>query len=87
MPILPIAWRRYAGAQNSSRRVIARQGEAATSMHFILEGRVGVIVDQEDGRAVRVRSLGRQTTIGEMGLIAQKPAQRHHPGGSRQRPL
>jgi SulP family sulfate permease len=53
--------------------VIARQGENAGSMHFILEGRVGVILEQEDGRAVRVRSLGPQTTIGEMGLIARKP--------------
>jgi SulP family sulfate permease len=53
--------------------VIARQGENATSMHFILEGRVGVILEQEDGREIRVRSLGPQTTIGEMGLIAHKP--------------
>jgi SulP family sulfate permease len=53
--------------------VIAHQGESATSMHFILEGRVGVILEQEDGRALRVRSLGPQTTIGEMGLIARKP--------------
>ena len=53
--------------------VIARQGEAANSMHFILEGRVGVFVTQEDRREIRVRSLGPQTTIGEMGLIAHKP--------------
>lgn len=53
--------------------VIARQGEDARSMHFILEGRVGVILEQEDGRALRVRSLGPETTIGEMGLIAKKP--------------
>ncbi len=53
--------------------VIARQGDAANAMHFILEGRVGVFVTQEDGRELRVRSLGSQTTIGEMGLIAHKP--------------
>jgi SulP family sulfate permease len=53
--------------------VIARQGEAARSMHFILEGRVGVFVMQEDGRSLRVRSLGSGTTIGEMGLIARRP--------------
>jgi SulP family sulfate permease len=53
--------------------VIARQGEPAASMHFILEGRVGIIVDVGDGRAMRVRSLGRHTTIGEMGLITQRP--------------
>ena len=53
--------------------IIARQGEPATSMHFILEGRVGIIVDMGDGRTMRVRSLGRHTTIGEMGLITQRP--------------
>jgi sulfate permease, SulP family len=53
--------------------IIARQGEAAASMHFILEGRVGIIVDVGDGRTMRVRSLGRHTTIGEMGLITQRP--------------
>jgi SulP family sulfate permease len=53
--------------------VIARQGDAADSMHFILEGRVGVIVDLSDGRTMRVRSLGRHTTIGEMGLITGRP--------------
>ena len=52
--------------------IIARQGETAASMHFILEGRVGVIVDLPEGRAVRVRSLGRHTTVGEMGLISQR---------------
>lgn len=53
--------------------VIARQGEDASSMHFILEGRVGVILAQDDGKELRVRSLGPQTTIGEMGLITHKP--------------
>jgi sulfate permease, SulP family len=53
--------------------IIARQGDAAASMHFILEGRVGIIVDVGDGRTMRVRSLGRHTTIGEMGLITHRP--------------
>jgi SulP family sulfate permease len=53
--------------------IIARQGDAATSMHFILEGRVGIIVNVDDGRTMRVRSLGRHTTIGEMGLITHRP--------------
>ncbi len=51
--------------------IIARQGDAAASMHFILEGRVGIMVDLHDGRTTRVRSLGRHTTVGEMGLIAR----------------
>jgi len=54
-------------------QVIARQGEPATSMHFILDGRVGIVVDLDDGRTVRLRSLGRHTTIGEMGLITGRP--------------
>jgi SulP family sulfate permease len=53
--------------------IIARQGDAAASMHFILEGRVGIIVDVGEGRTMRVRSLGRHTTIGEMGLITHRP--------------
>ncbi|HET7679303.1 MAG TPA: SulP family inorganic anion transporter [Xanthobacteraceae bacterium] len=53
--------------------IIARQGERSDSMHFILEGRVGVIVEGGGGRRIRVRSLGQHTTIGEMGLITRRP--------------
>ena len=49
--------------------VIAAQGAPADSMHFILEGRIGIIVNMEGGRSIRMRSLGPHTTIGEMGLI------------------
>jgi sulfate permease, SulP family len=52
--------------------IIATQGNPAGSMHFILEGRVGIIVKMDDGRSVRVRSLGPRTTIGEMGLITRQ---------------
>ena len=52
--------------------IIASQGEAADCMHFILEGRVGIFVTFDDGRSVRVRSLGPHTTIGEMGLITRQ---------------
>jgi sulfate permease, SulP family len=50
--------------------IIVRQGEAADSMHFILDGRVGVVVNDGNRPKVRVRSLGPHTMIGEMGLIA-----------------
>ncbi|WP_027580923.1 SulP family inorganic anion transporter [Bradyrhizobium sp. Ai1a-2] len=50
---------------------IVRVGDAADSMHFILDGRVGVMVAADDGRPTRVRSLGRYTTVGEMGLVSQ----------------
>ena len=52
--------------------IIARQGEVANAMHFILEGRIGIIVELGEGRTMRVRSLGRHTTIGEMGLITHR---------------
>jgi len=53
--------------------IIVRAGDNADSMHFLLEGRVGVMVATEDDRITRVRSLGRYTTIGEMGLVANTP--------------
>ncbi len=52
--------------------IIASQGDPADCMHFILEGRVGIIVEIDPGRMIRVRSLGPHTTIGEMGLITQQ---------------
>jgi SulP family sulfate permease len=53
--------------------IVARQGDPASSMHFILEGRIGIVVDRGEGRTMRLRSLGRHTTIGEMGLITGRP--------------
>ena len=53
--------------------IIVRAGEAADSMHFILDGRVGIMVPAAQGNNTRVRSLGRYTTIGEMGLVAHVP--------------
>lgn len=53
--------------------IIARAGEPADSMLFILNGRVGIMVDAGDGRHTRVRSLGRHTTVGEMGLVSRQP--------------
>jgi SulP family sulfate permease len=50
-------------------KVIAVQGASADSMHFILKGRVGIMIGLELGRETRVRSLGRHTTVGEMGLL------------------
>jgi SulP family sulfate permease len=52
---------------------VARQGEPSLSMHFILKGRVGIFVSTDDGRVVRVRSLGPHTTTGEMGLMTGRP--------------
>ena len=53
--------------------LIARQGAPSDSMHFILEGRIGVIVSVGPHSQIRVRSLGQNTTIGEMGLLTRQP--------------
>jgi sulfate permease, SulP family len=43
-------------------------------MHFILDGRVGIMISSgQGGGTTRVRSLGRYTTIGEMGLVSRAP--------------
>jgi SulP family sulfate permease len=52
--------------------IIAAQVDPADCMHFIVEGRIGVMVEAEDGPSIRVRSLGPHTTIGEMGLITRQ---------------
>ena len=56
-----------------TNEIVVRAGEAADSMHFILDGRVGVMIADNQGGTTRVRSLGRCTTIGEMGLVTQAP--------------
>jgi sulfate permease, SulP family len=53
--------------------IIVRTGDPASSMHFILDGRVGVMITHDHGTTSRVRSLGRYTTIGEMGLVLLAP--------------
>lgn len=57
----------------ASGEIIVRAGEAANSMHFILDGRVGIMISTGEGQTTRVRSLGRYTTIGEMGLVTRAP--------------
>ena len=53
--------------------IIAHQGAPSDSMHFIIEGRVGVLVNMGASSSIRVRSLGPHTTIGEMGLLTGQP--------------
>ena len=65
--------RRCQRIEVDATEIIVRAGDAADSMHFILDGRVGIMVPADDGRTTRVRSLGRFTTIGEMGLVSHAP--------------
>lgn len=53
--------------------IVARQNDSANCMHFILRGRLGIIVQLKNGASTRVRSLGRHTTVGEMGLLTGGP--------------
>jgi sulfate permease, SulP family len=54
--------------------IIVSAGAPADSMHFILDGRVGIMIPAGEGSGTtRVRSLGRYTTIGEMGLVTHAP--------------
>jgi SulP family sulfate permease len=52
--------------------IIARQGDPADALHFILDGRVSILLGSGDHQ-IRVRSLGPHTTVGEMGLISRQP--------------
>jgi SulP family sulfate permease len=65
--------RRCQRIEVDAAEIIVLAGDAADSMHFILDGRVGIMVPAGDGRTTRVRSLGRYTTIGEMGLVSHAP--------------
>jgi len=65
--------RRCLRTEFSAGDIIVNAGDAADSMHFILEGRVGIMVPTGDNRSTRVRSLGRYTTVGEMGLVTGAP--------------
>lgn len=65
--------RRCRRLEVAAGEIIVSAGEAADSMHFILDGRVGIMIPASEGRTTRVRSLGRYTTIGEMGLVSQAP--------------
>lgn len=57
--------------------IISRQGDASDCMHFVFEGRVGVMVDVGEGKLVRMRSLAKHTIIGEMGLLTRRPRSAH----------
>jgi SulP family sulfate permease len=63
--------RRCQRLEVTAGEIIVQAGDPADSMHFILDGRVGIMVPADDDRTTRVRSLGRYTTIGEMGLVSR----------------
>jgi SulP family sulfate permease len=65
--------RRCQRLEFAASETVAAAGDSADTMHFILQGRVGIMVPTGEGRNTRVRSLGRYTTVGEMGLVTRAP--------------
>jgi SulP family sulfate permease len=65
--------RRCQRLEFAAGETVAIAGDSADTMHFILQGRVGIMVPTGEGRSTRVRSLGRYTTVGEMGLVTRAP--------------
>ncbi|MET0970206.1 MAG: SulP family inorganic anion transporter [Tardiphaga sp.] len=63
--------RRCQRVEVAAGEIVAHAGDAAVAMHFILDGRLGIMVPAGDGKLTRVRSLGRYTTVGEMGLVSE----------------
>ena len=49
------------------------QGEAADSMYFIENGRLSVYLDMDMDERVRLRTLQRGSSVGEMGLYLHQP--------------
>jgi SulP family sulfate permease len=49
-------------------QVLIRQGEEANDLYFIEQGAVSVYREQEDGKPLRMRTLGLGTSVGELGL-------------------
>lgn len=65
--------RRCQRVEVAAGETVVQAGDAADSMHFILDGRLNIMIPAAEGRLMRVRSLGRYTTVGEMGLVADAP--------------
>lgn len=63
------------------------QGDTADALYFIEDGKLDIVMRAEDGTSVRLRSMARQTVVGEMGLyrsmdrtasvIAAEPSRAH----------
>jgi SulP family sulfate permease len=47
---------------------LIRQGDEADTLYFIELGEVSVYLELEDGRRVRLQTLGLGTAVGELGL-------------------
>ncbi len=53
--------------------VIMAQGDAGTCAYFIQEGRVGIVVEKEDGQILNMGTRGPGSLIGEMAIVDNQP--------------
>jgi len=52
---------------------LIRQGGTAEDMYYVVDGQVSIYLESEKGERVRLSSLGRGTTVGELGLYLDIP--------------
>ena len=53
--------------------IIMTQGEVGTCAYFIQEGRVGIVVEKEDGKLLQMGTRGPGSIIGEMAIVDSMP--------------
>jgi SulP family sulfate permease len=49
------------------------QGDMPDNLYLIESGKVAVMLEIDDGRTIRLRTMGSGTVLGEMGLYTKKP--------------
>jgi SulP family sulfate permease len=50
-----------------------REGDASEHLYFIESGNITILLELDDGKNVRLQTMGSGTVIGEMGLYSKKP--------------
>jgi diguanylate cyclase len=53
--------------------IIMAQGDAGTCAYFIQEGRVGIVVEKDDGNVLDMGTRGPGSIIGEMAIVDNQP--------------
>ncbi len=53
---------------------LIRQGAPSQNLYFIQAGQVTVRLEEENGKNIRLRTMGRGTVVGELGVYLGRPA-------------
>jgi EAL domain-containing protein (putative c-di-GMP-specific phosphodiesterase class I)/CRP-like cAMP-binding protein len=53
--------------------IIMTQGEVGTCAYLIQEGRVGIVVEKQDGKLLQMGTRGEGSIIGEMAIVDSQP--------------